>query len=106
MKTAMASPYIYSDIHRLDELMINEIRSRTFLNAEIEQAIATLAREEFQVLVSFRDNLQSLSTTYPHKFNDNFLYPAMLADLKKMLEREEVFRLKYYTVHGIEDLRD
>lgn len=81
-------PYTYADINNLDQLVMAEIRSRTLLHTDIEECIANLAREEYRTLSSFHDNLQSLAATYPQKFNDNFLYPAMLAELKKMLEKQ------------------
>jgi|JI6StandDraft_1071083.scaffolds.fasta_scaffold49173_4 hypothetical protein len=105
VKTIVVNPYTYSDINRLDQLILAEVRSRTLLNSELQEGITMLAREEFRILSSFRDNLQSLATTYPQKFNDNFLYPAMLADLKKMLERDDIFRLKYYSPTGVEDMK-
>jgi hypothetical protein len=67
----------------------------------MQECIALLSVEEYKTISCFRDNMESLAKTYPQNFNDNFLYPAMLVELRKMLEKEELYRLKYYTNGGV-----
>lgn len=104
-KDVVTSPFTFYDILTMDSLVTNEIQSRILMRKEIEEVVEILAQEEYKVYKSFRDNLDVFAKQYPAKFSNNFLYSALLTELKKLLENRELYILKYYTKNGMESLK-